>query len=110
MAQNRTRGVQLIIRVTEEEKGLIRDRMKLLHTDNMSAYIRKMAIDGYIINMDYSEIKNHAAQLNKIGVNINQLVKRMHQSENLHSEDIAEVKRLLHEIWLSERKLIQKNT
>jgi hypothetical protein len=110
MAQNRTRSVQLIIRVTEEEKGLIGERMGLLHTDNMSAYIRKMAIDGYIINMDYSEIKNHAAQLNKIGVNINQLVKHMHQSENLHEEDIAEVKWLLHEIWLSERQLIQRST
>jgi predicted transcriptional regulator len=110
MAQNRMRGVQIITRVTEKEKGLIRERMKLLSTDNMSAYIRKMAIDGYIINMDYSEIKNHAAQLNKIGVNINQLVKHMHQSENLHAEDIAEVKRLLHEIWLSERQLIRKIT
>jgi hypothetical protein len=60
MAQNRTRGVQLIIRVTEEEKALIREKMRLLHTDSISAYIRKMAIDGYIINVDYSEIKNHA--------------------------------------------------
>jgi hypothetical protein len=52
--KNRTRPIQLIIRVSEKERDLIYQKMALLGTENLSAYIRKIAIDGYIINVDYT--------------------------------------------------------
>ncbi|MHC1772910.1 MAG: plasmid mobilization relaxosome protein MobC [Flexilinea sp.] len=79
-----------------------------LKTENLSAYIRKIAIDGYIINVDHTEVKNHAAQLQRIGGNINQIAKRMNQTGSLCSSDVAQVKKLLHDIWLSERQLLLK--
>ena len=72
---NRKRNVQLIIRVTEEERKFIEEKMKLMPTMNLSAYARKMLIDGYILFLDTPEIKAHSAQLQKIGGNINQIVK-----------------------------------
>jgi len=89
---NRKRNVQLIIRVTEEERDLIEVKMKLIPTMNLSAYARKMLIDGYIILLDVPEIKAHSAQLQKIGGNINQIVKRMHQTGSLYKHDVEEVK------------------
>ena len=42
----RTRNIQVIFRVDEQEKGLIRQKMELMGVRNMQAYLRKMAIDG----------------------------------------------------------------
>jgi len=106
--QNRKRNVQIIVRVTEEEKAFIQKKMALLKTSNMSAYIRKIAIDGYIINVDHADVKNHAAQLQHIGHNVNQIVKRMNQTGSLYKADVVEVKKILHDIWLSERRLLLK--
>ena len=55
----RKRSVQIKFRVTEEERALIEQKMKLVPTRNMEAYLRKMAIDGYIIQIDHADIKGH---------------------------------------------------
>ena len=68
--QNRKRDIQIIVRVTEQERQLIEEKMKQLPTQNLSAYARKMLIDGYIILLDMPEIKAHTAQLQKIGGNL----------------------------------------
>jgi len=106
--KNRKRNVQIIVRVTEDEKALIEQKMALLKTSNMSAYIRKIAIDGYIINVDHTDVKNHAAQLQHIGNNVNQIIKRMNQTGSLYRDDVVEIKKILHDIWLSERRLLLK--
>ena len=59
--KNRTRPVRIEFRVTEQERQLIQKKMEQLGTKNMGAYLRKMAIDGYIIKVDYTEQKKLAA-------------------------------------------------
>lgn len=54
----RTRPIRIEICVTEQERQLIRRKMEQLGTKNMGAYARKMLIDGYIIQVDYTEQKN----------------------------------------------------
>jgi hypothetical protein len=58
--------MQIIIRVTEEERALIEEKMRQIPTLNLSAYARKILIDGYIITLDLREVKGHTAQLQKI--------------------------------------------
>ena len=53
---NRKRQVPIIIMVNEREKVLIEEKMRQLGTKNMGAYIRKMAIDGYVVRLDLSDI------------------------------------------------------
>ena len=72
---NRKRNVQIKFRVTEEERSLIEEKMKQVPTSNMETYLRKMAIDGYIIQVDHSDIRKMTAELQKIGININQHMK-----------------------------------
>ena len=55
--ENRKRNIQIKFRVTEEERTLIEEKMKQVPTSNMEAYLRKMVIDGYIIQVDHSYIK-----------------------------------------------------
>ena len=94
--ENRKRNVQLIIRVTEEEQRLIERKMAQVPAMNLSAFARKMLI---------SEVKTHAAQLQRIGNSVNQIAKRVNMTGNIY-EDIAEIKRYMDEIWQVERKLL----
>ena len=64
----RKRKIQIKFYVTEEERALIEQKMKLVPTRNMAAYLRKIAIDGYIIQTDHSDIKAMTAEIQKIGV------------------------------------------
>ena len=82
----RKRKVQIKFYVTEEERALIEQKMKLVPTQNMAAYLRKIAIDGYIIQTDHSDIKAMTAEIQKIGVNINQIAKRVNATGSTYQE------------------------
>ena len=98
--------MQIIIRVTEEERALIEEKMRQIPTLNLSAYARKMLIDGYIITLDLQEVKGHTAQLQKIGVNINQIAKRINETGRIYADDMDEIKRAMEEVWRLERRLL----
>jgi len=102
----RLRKIPLLFYVTEEEMTVIADKMKLLGTTNRSAYLRKSAIDGYVIKISTDDIKENTAQLQYIGNNLNQIVKRMHQTGSLYAADVSEVKEMIKEIWLTQRSIL----
>lgn len=104
--ENRKRNVQIIVRVTEDERTLIEEKMRQIPTMNLSAYSRKMLIDGYIIVLDLQEIKTHTTQLQKIGVNVNQIAKRINETGRIYADDMDEIKRLMEEVWRLERRLL----
>ena len=104
----RKRTVQIKFRVTEEERTLIEEKMKLVPTRNMEAYLRKMAIDGYIIQIDHSDIKAMTAEIQKIGVNINQIARRVNATGSVYEHDIAEIKGALAEVWRLQRLSLLK--
>ena len=104
--ENRKRNVQIIVRVTEDERTLIEEKMKQIPTMNLSAYSRKMLINGYIIVLDLQEVKAHMAQLQKIGGNLNQITKRINETRRIYDNDMDELKRLMDEVWKLERQLL----
>ena len=104
----RKRTVQIKFYVTEEERNLIEEKMKLIPTHNMAAYLRKMAIDGYVIQVDHTDIKAMTAEIQKIGVNVNQIAKRVNSTGSVYQEDIEEIKGVLAEIWRLQRLSLLK--
>ena len=104
----RKRTVQIKFRVTEEERAVIEQKMKLVPARNMEAYLRKMAIDGYIIQIDHADIKAMTAEIQKIGVNINQITRRVNATGSVYQEDIEEIKGVLAEIWRLQRLSLLK--
>ena len=62
---NRTRPIRIEFCVSENEHRIIKSKMAQLGTKNMGAYLRKMAIDGYIIKVDYTQQKKLAAAVMK---------------------------------------------
>ena len=61
----RTRPIRIEFCVTEQERRLIQNKMAQLGSRNMGAYLRKMAIDGYIIKVDYTQQKKLAAAVSR---------------------------------------------
>jgi hypothetical protein len=105
---NRSRNILINFFVTEQESEAIYEKMKMLKTDNRGAYLRKMAIDGLIVNIDHTDIKKQTAEIQKIGVNVNQIAKRVNQTGNVYAEDILEIKELVSEIWRLQRLSLSK--
>ena len=97
--KNRTRPVRIEFRVTEQERQLIQKKMEQLGTKNMGAYLRKMAIDGYIIKVDYTEQKKLAAAVSRVASNINQICRRINSTGRCYEDDVAELKARQAEIW-----------
>ena len=96
---NLKRPIQIKFRVTEAERDLIHEKMSLLGTNNLAAYLRKISIDGYIINVDNSDLKAIAAEMQKIGVNINQIARRVNTTSRIYEQDFEKMKRGIDEIW-----------
>lgn len=89
-----------------EERELIRQKMALLHTRNFSAYARKMLIDGYVVHIDTTDIRAQTAELQKIGVNVNQITRRLNSMGPLYTQDVADIKGALAQIWQLQRYIL----
>ena len=96
---NRTRPNQILFFVSDDEKRIIKAKMAQLGTKNMGAYLRKMAIDGYIIKVDYTQQKKLAVAVSRVASNINQICRRINSMGNLYEDDVTELKERQKEIW-----------
>ena len=96
---NRKRNIQMLFCVTKDERDIIRQKMYLSKTKNMGAYLRKMAIDGYIVNTDTTPLKKQFEEMHKIGVNINQIAKKVNTTGDLYPEEMKELKEMVNKIW-----------
>ncbi len=98
---NRERPTQKKLWLTPQEEKLIEHKMKQLGTKNFGAYARKMLIDGYVIKVDYTEQKKLAAAVNKIGININSICRRINSTGHFYQDDVDELKEKLDLVWQS---------
>ena len=94
---NRKRPIVLRCPVTAEERALIEQKMAQLPTQRIGAYLRKMAIDGYIIYTDTADIKAFTKELSAIGRNINQIAKRLNAGDGTYKADMREIQERLDE-------------
>ena len=94
--------------VSKEHKELIQEKMKLAGTTNMSGYLRKMSLDGYIIKVDLSCVNEMTRLLSNATNNINQITKRVNETGNVYQEDISEVKAKVNDIWDMVNQLLLK--
>ena len=103
---NRKRNIQMKFYVTEDEKRLIDEKMSQLPTRRYGAYLRKMAIDGYIIYVDTRDIKEMNKLLSAIGRNINQIAKRVNAGGPTYQADMEEIRERLDQIWQLQRRIL----
>lgn len=102
------RTIGLFTKVSPEEKALIDKKMKLLGIKNLRAYLRKMAVDGYIVRLDMSDVKAVAALLKICANNMNQIARRANETRNLYAEDVEDLQRNYSQIWDAMSTLLKK--
>ena len=103
---NRKRPIVLRCPVTAEVRALIEQKMAQLPTQRIGAYLRKMAIDGYIIYTDTADIKAFTKELSAIDRNINQIAKRINAGGPAYQADMDEIRERLDEIWQLQRHIL----
>lgn len=105
---HRKRTVQLHFMVTEHERELIRQKMELLGTRNLGAYLRKMAIDGYIVKLDLPELSELLSLLRRTSNNINQVARRAHQTGNVYDTDLEDIYQKQQELWEQMNEILSR--
>jgi hypothetical protein len=87
------------IRLSNDELKLIKEKMQLHNCENMSAFIRKMAIDGYVINFDIPELDELISLLRRTSNNLNQIAKKVNSTDKIFENEIKEIQNHQSEIW-----------
>ena len=105
---NRNRPVQVKFRVTPEERALIGRRMEQAGTMNMAAYLRKMAIDGYVVKLELPELRDMISHLRRTSNNFNQIARRVNSTNRIYEDDNREMKGMLEQIWEANNKVLEK--
>ena len=108
MRHKEGRDIGLYTKVSPEEKALIDRKMALLGVSNLRAYLRKMAVDGYIVQLDMSSVAELVKLLRAISNNVNQIARRCNETRNLYAEDVEDLRRGYSQLWQELHTLMKK--
>ena len=86
--KKRKRQIPILFWVSEEERKQIEQKMAQLGTGNMSAYLRKIAIDGYVVNLDLPELRELTTLLRRSGNNLDQRTQGLHETARIYDADM----------------------
>lgn len=101
------RNVQLHFFVTEPEAELIKERMAQTGVANLSAYLRKMAVDGYIIHLDMGDIQEMIRLLRICSNNLNQYTRHANETGSVYAADVEDLRARLDDLWNGMDKLLR---
>ena len=91
MSVYRKRNIRIAMHLSADEHSLFLQRMNDAGIQNMQAYLRRMALTGYILRLDLSEVRETLRLISKATININQLAKRANETRSIHAQDIIQL-------------------
>ena len=106
MAEKEKRLVNHNFRTTESEAAIMRKKMEALGIRNESAYMRALALNGYILKLNLPQIREMLRLLGNMTNNLNQIAKRLNAHGNLYETEIEEIQQKQDELWKMMRQLI----
>ena len=104
------RSKRIELRVTAEELRQIHERMQETGISSLTAYMIRMAIHGYVVKMDLSDLKELLRLMQISGNNLNQYAKKANETGSIYHEDIEELRTAQKEILQELRKVLEKLT
>ena len=102
----RKRDVQLNFRVSPEELAMIEQKMDQLGTSNREAYLRKMALDGYVVRLELPELKELVSLMRRSSNNLNQLTRRVHETGRIYDADLEDISQRQEALWDGVHKIL----
>ena len=106
--KRRRRPVHLHVMVSEEEQALIRERMDEAGIRNMGAYMRKMALNGYVLHVDLSPVRELVSLQSRCSNNLNQVAIQANTYGGIYPEEIAALKKDYEALWGPLSDLLKK--
>ena len=103
----RNRKIEIKIRVDEAEASLIREKMKVAHLHNREAYLRKMALDGYVIRLDLADVKKMVALLSNATNNLNQIARKANETGSVYRNDVKVLQQHYDQLWTQSDLILQ---
>lgn len=91
---------------SKEEVERIRQKMAEIGIRSMGAYLRKMALDGYCVNLDLQDVKTLVSLLRICSNNLNQYTKRANETGSIYAADIQDLQERLEEIWIGMKEVL----
>ena len=104
----RERNQEIHVLLLPEEMERIKQKMAELGIINRSAYVRKMALDGYCINLDLMDMKEMVSLLRRCSNNLNQYAKRANETGSIYAEDIRDLQTRQSEIWEIAKEMLAR--
>ena len=104
---SRNRSRQVKFWVNEDEYELLQKKMEAAGGVNQGAYIRKMILDGYIVNLDIPELKEIIRLLSITSNNVNQMARQLHSSNSIYPQELTEVETQLDQVYKLLRKVMK---
>lgn len=101
------KSVRVEFVMSEQEAELVKGRMAELGITNLSAYLRKMAVDGYIIHLDMSDIQEMIRLLRICSNNLNQYTRRANETGSVYAADVDDLRTRLDGLWDGMDKLLR---
>lgn len=98
----------LILRITKSEKSRIYEKMLSMGIRSLSAYIRKMALDGYCLHLDLKELRRMAYLLQMCSNNLNQYAKAVNENGRIYAADMEDLRQRLDELIDIGRKILAR--
>ena len=108
MPKNRERPIQIMFYVSERERDFIYKKMALAKTKNKAAYLRKMACDGYVLKVDFSDVRQMIFLLSNSSNNLNQIARRVNSGDVLHATDIQTLQADYEKLWEQVSEILKK--
>lgn len=105
-APKRKREVQVNFRVSPQELVAIEEKMSQVGTKNREGYLRKMALDGYIVKLELPELKELVSLMRYSSNNLNQLARRVHESGRIYDADLEDISRRQEQLWDGIREIL----
>ena len=102
----RKRTIPMLFYVSEQEKEMIQTKMEQYGTKNLSAYLRKIAIDGYVVNLELPELSEMVSLLRRSSNNLNQLTRRVHETGRFYDADLEDLRRDYDGLWDAAQKIL----
>lgn len=100
------REIMKKIRFTKKELDTIQTKMAQFGTTNFSAFVRKMAIDGYVVKLELPELKEMVSLLRYSSNNLNQLTKRVHETGRVYDVDLEDLRKNQERLWDAARDIL----
>ena len=102
------RDVQMNFRVTKSDAEIIREKMEQTGIKSPGTYLRKMSLDGYVIQLDLSDVKELVSLLRNGTNNLNQYAKKANETGSIYNADIEDLQQRQEEIWNLMKAILER--